>query len=225
MRTGRLQTTAAGMLFLLAANASAFTENFEGKEIPKGWQKGLGLWEVQNGVMRQSEMGRNRFLAYAVNDTAWKDYELTVKIRPISATNYAGVLVRVQKLGSGDAQWATGAFYYWLIGIGGNYSKIWEAPSGAAVEGNPGSTLIANKWNEVKVVAKGNSLSCYLNGKLEKEYADKSDAHPYGGIGLATYDAEAEFDDVEVKGPGIPGLAVEASGKVAVRWGELRAER
>lgn len=225
MRPRRFRSVLLATAFVLPITAAAFTEKFDAKDIPKGWEKGLGVWSVRDGVAHQSEMGPNRYLAYAINDSAWKDYELTAKIRPITAANYAGALVRVQKLGEGGVQWSSGGFYYWLIGIGGTYSKLWEAPSGVAVEGNNGSTLSANKWNDIKIVVKGNAISCYLNGKLEKEYVDKANAHPFGGVGLATYDAEVEFDDVEVTGSGIPGLAVDPAGKTALRWAELRRLR
>ena len=63
----------------------------------------------------------------------------------------------------------------------------------------------------------------YLNGKLQKEYTDQNDLLQWGGIGLATYDAESLFDNVKVIGKGGPGgLAVNFQDKLAVKWSKLK---
>lgn len=180
-------------------------------------------WKAEKDSYHQPDAGPvNVFACYAIDDKKWKDYTFEVQIKPISVSNYAGVLFRVKNAGAGGTSWATGDFLYWLIGIGGNYSKLWDAPAGAAVHDTAGDTLKSGEWNNVKVVAEGNDFIMSLNGKEQKRYTDKSGKHDFGGIGLATYNADAFFDNVKVEGPGIPGAAVESTGKLTITWAQIK---
>lgn len=63
----------------------------------------------------------------------------------------------------------------------------------------------------------------YLNGKLQKEYTDKDNLLEWGGIGLATYNAESLFDNMKVVGKGGPGgLVVNLQSKLTVKWSKLK---
>ena len=210
-----------------AFTAKAYEENFDSGKAD-GWEFVSGEWKVEDGMLTQFGMtGRNRAAAYAVGDEAWKDYTFEVKIKPISASNYAGVMFRVAKIDGGDGNTfnSNSQYYYWLIGIGGAYSKIWQAPTGSALEQTPGDTLRSGEWNEVKVEMYGQNVKLYLNGKLQKDFDfPKSAQIEFGGIALATYNASASFDDVKVEGPGIPGLSVSSKGKLTTLWAELKRE-
>jgi hypothetical protein len=213
---------------LLCLAGYGYEETFD--KGPDGWEAVKGTkWELKDGAYRQSNLQPNQFSFYAVDDRDWEDYVFEVQINPVSGNNYAGVLWRVQAAGAGNTSWATGKFYYWLIGVenfGGSYSKIWEAPSGQAVDEKPGTErLVKGEWNDVRVEVKGNTFKMYLNGSLQKEYTDKDGLLEWGGVGLSTYEAEALFDNVKVAGKGIPGgLAVDSAGKLAVRWGALKRQ-
>ena len=202
----------------------AYEENFD-KGKAEGWKDTSAgkSWVTEEGAYHQPDAAPvNVFAFYAINDSKWKDYTFEVQIRPITASNYAGVLFRVKAAGAGGTSWATGDFLYWLIGIGGNYSKVWDAPSGKAVDETPGDTLKPGEWNDVKVVAKAKEFVMYLNGKEQKKYTDESGKHDFGGIGLATYNADAFFDNVKAEGPGLPGMAVNLTGKLTITWGGLK---
>lgn len=208
--------------------AYSYEETFE--KTPKGWNPVKGTkWNVKDAAYRQSNITRNQYSFYAVNDRDWQDYVFEVQINPVSSNNYAGVLWRVQVAGDGGAAWTSGKFYYWLIGInghGGNYSKIWEANdgAGAAVDENPGTEILKKgEWNDIRLEVNGDTFKMYLNGKLQKEYTDKDNLLQWGGVGLATYDAESLFDNVKVVGKGGPGgLAVNLQDKLTAKWGRLK---
>ena len=163
-----------------------------------------------------------------MGDETWKDYTLEAKIMPLN-TPYAGVIFRVMETGPGGNApgWSQGHFISWLVGTGSGkgYSKVWKAMLGpeAMIEGTDGDLLELNEWSEIKVVLEGDSIQCYLNGDLQKEFNDPPDAILTGGIGLMTY-GDTLFDDVIVTGPGIPGSAVDAKEKLAVTWGYVRSE-
>jgi len=229
---GYLILFSAILMISSAFTAKAYEENFDDGKA-EGWQFVSGEWKIEDGALTQFEIAgkgggeaRNRAAAYAVGDKSWKDYTFEVKIKPISAGNYAGVMFRVAKIsggGDGNTFNAASQYYYWLIGIGGTYSKIWQAPLGAALEQTPGDTLKSGEWNDVKVEMYGQNVKLYLNGKLQKDFNfPKSAQIEFGGIALATYNASASFDEVKVEGPGIPGLSVSSKGKLTVLWGKLK---
>lgn len=207
----------------------AFVENFDDGKADK-WQEVSGEWSVEKGEYVQAEEtgkgggeARNRASGYAVGNKDWKDYTFSVKIRPISPNNYAGVMFRVSALDpgtDGNTFNNKSTYYYWLIGIGGNYSKIWQAPALRALEETPGDTLKPNTWNEVKVEMKGQNAKLYLNGKLQKDFDfPESVRIEHGGIALATYNASASFDDVRVEGV---GLSVSKLNKMTGLWGYIK---
>ena len=208
--------------------AHGYEETFE--KNPKDWNPVKGTkWDIKDGAYHQSNIARNQYSFYAVDDHGWQDYVFEVQVNPVSPNNYAGVLWRVQEMGDGGKAWTSGKFYYWLIGInghGGNYSKIWEANggAGAAVDQNAGTEILKKgKWNDIRLEVNRDTFKMYLNGKLQKEYTDQSDLLQWGGIGLATYDAESLFDNVKVIGKGGPGgLAVNSQDKLAVKWSKLK---
>lgn len=213
--------------------AGVFREDFDDGKA-NDWIVASGSWKAEKGEYVQEEIvgkqggeARNRASAYAVGDKAWKDYTFEVKIKPISASNYAGVMFRVSSIdgGADGNTFGRSTYYYWLIGVGGTYSKIWQSPSGKALEENPGQTLAAGKWNEVKMEMKGQNVKLYLNGKKEKDFDFPKEFHiSHGGIALATYNASAAFDEVRVEGEGI-GLAVDSKEKLPITWGKIKAGR
>ncbi len=207
---------------IFAYSTWAYEENFDAGAAV-GWEDtSVGqTWVVEDDTYHQPDAGPvNVFACYAINDEEWKDYTFEVQIKPTGS--YAGVLLRVKDGGAGDTSWGTGHFLYWLIGVGGDYSRIWDAPANSCMDDAAGDTLNSGEWNDVKVVIEGNKFTMYLNGKEQKEYIDDSGEHDFGGIGLAAYIADVFFDNIIVEGPGIPGMSVESAGKLAITWGGLK---
>ena len=210
----------------------AFVENFDDGKADK-WEAISGDWKADGGEYVQSEVfdkaggdAFNRASGYAVGNKDWTDYTFEVKIKPISSNNYAGVMFRVAALdfgANGNTFNNKSEYYYWLIGISGNYSKIWQAPACKALEETPGDTLKPNSWNKVKVEMKGQDAKLYLNDKLQKDFKFPADVQlESGGIALTTYNASASFDDVRVEGV---GLAVAPKDKLATTWGKSKNRR
>ena len=81
----------------------AYDENFDtGKA--EGWVDASAAksWKVEKDSYHQPDAGPvNVFAGYAIDDKQWKDYTFEVQIKPISASNYAGVLFRVKDAGAG----------------------------------------------------------------------------------------------------------------------------
>ncbi|MCE2415843.1 hypothetical protein J4G07_17820 [Candidatus Poribacteria bacterium] len=45
-----------------------------------------------------------------------------------------------------------------------------------------------------------------------------------GRIGFITYEANVHYDNLVIDGEDIPAFAVDPNGKVATRWGQLKAD-
>lgn len=146
-------------------------------------------WSVREGVVRQITRDPNVFL---VSKSEWGDFELTVKVRPITCQN-AGIFVR-----SADPSRPDGGLY-WLVGVEGvtGENKTW----GLVRDDGPGPLLKAQEWNELKVRMKGNTATLTINGQVHRQLELPEDAPSEGYLGLATYGGEAEFDDVTVTDP------------------------
>lgn len=157
---------------------SAFVEDFNDGKADK-WDAVSGDWKVENSEYIQVEVNakgggeaRNRASGYAIGDKNWVDYTFEVKINPVSSNNYAGIMLRVGALdpgGDGNTFNNKSQYYYWLIGIGGNYSKIWQAPALKALEESPGDTLKPNKWGmKLRLRSKDRMLSYILMESYKK---------------------------------------------------------
>lgn len=209
----------------------AYMENFDDGAANE-WEEVSGDWKIDDGQYAQLEAqaqgggeARNRAAAYAVGNESWTDYTFEVKINPISTSNYAGVMFRVGALDGGpdgNTFRDTSEYYYWLIGIGGNYSKIWQAPACIALEETPGKTLIPGEWNQARVEMYDQNVKLFLDGEEQKDFDFPENVQiESGGVALATYNASIIFDDVKVEGP---GLAVHHRRKLAATWAEIRLQ-
>ena len=172
-RTLLIWTLLCISIALISAHSSwSYEENFDAGKA-EDWEdiSDGKTWVIEDDTYFQPDKAPvNVFTFYAINDENWKDYTFEVQIKPTGS--YAGVLFRVKDAGPGGVSWTDGDFLYWLIGVGGDYSKIWDAPAGAAIDEAPGDTLNSGEWNDVKVVAQGNTFTLYLNGEEQKELVE-----------------------------------------------------
>lgn len=67
----------------------------------------------------------------------------------------------------------------------------------------------------------GQTLRTYIDGALMVEQEDKT--YDKGRPGLGGRDSTVFYEYVEINGVGIPPTAVEAPGKLAVTWGNLKS--
>jgi len=119
------------------------------------WQVQSGRWSVKDGVYRQGS--RRNGLSY-VGDESWTDYTLTLKARKLSGGE--GFLIAFGRQGRSK--------YWWNLGGWGNRQHAIEfnqSMVGRPVRGN----IETNRWYDIKVELKGQSIRCSLDGKLVHE--------------------------------------------------------
>jgi alpha-L-arabinofuranosidase len=131
-----------------------FTSSFSADA--SGWS-GRDTWKVADGVYQQTDDKANGWSS--AGDTAWTDYTLTLKVRKTGGTD--GPVITVLDDGKGSwAQWHLGGWGNTQHGILTHYAE-----QDQQLDRVPG-TLENGKWYDVKIVAKGAHIDCYLDGNL-----------------------------------------------------------
>jgi len=107
---------------------------------------------VQNGALQ--ETAQKEFVRALAGDKTWTDYTLTLQARKLAGAE--GFLILFHINDDDDRIW-------WNLGGWGNTQDAVEW--GGTLDGQPES-IETGKWYDLKVEVKGQSVSCYLDGKL-----------------------------------------------------------
>ncbi|MCW1913402.1 DUF1080 domain-containing protein [Luteolibacter sp. GHJ8] len=184
------------------------TKLFNGKDL-SGWEGNTKLWSVRDGAITgktsdsgETKIAHNTFLVW--KDGTVGDFELTFKYR-IEKGN-SGVQYRSKKLEDGaagpivsgyQADFEAGTTYSGILyeerGRGilaerGQKTEIGadSKPKATGTVGDSKEIQAAIKhedWNDYKIVAKGNHVQHFINGKQTVDVTDKDEAHaPKEGI-------------------------------------------
>jgi len=177
---------------------------FNGKDLT-GWDGDPRLWSVKDGAIRgettpQKKAKGNTFLVWTQGNT--KDFELRVSFR-CNATNNSGIQYRSKR--DDKNKWrvrgyqheirnqnklpSVSGFIYDEGGLAGGRGRTCmvgeKAVCGADKKKKVIDTLITaeeyeklfrlNEWNDVIIIAKGNHIQHYMNGRLVLDFTDN---HP-----------------------------------------------
>jgi alpha-L-arabinofuranosidase len=118
-----------------------------------GWKWLGGDWKVQDGALRQTARTEN--IRALIGDKTWTDYTYTLKARKLGGAEGFLILFRVQD--ENEKAW-------WNIGGWGNQRHAIEL-GGVISEGVTGQ-IETGRWYDIRIELKGNSVKCYLDGKL-----------------------------------------------------------
>ena len=205
---------------------------FNGKDLT-GWDGDPRLWSIKDGAIHGETTAENRangntFLIW--KDGTTKNFELRLSFRCTTANN-SGIQYRSKHITPGRNSWvvrgyqheirnqnklpSVAGFIYEEGGRRGRMCLVGER----AVWGEDGKKQITGSlidaeayeklfklddWNDVAIIAQGNRLQHYLNGRL---ILDCTDAHPElaeseGVLALQLHAGSpmwAEFKDVRIK--------------------------
>jgi hypothetical protein len=209
-----LRTLAAALLLAAPALAQDVTPLFNGKDL-SGWTPVLDdksadpakTWTVADGVLRCT----GQPVGYIVTkDDDFHDYVLTLEWRwPADAKGgNNGVLVHTTK---------PGALGIWPRSIevqlaSGNAGDFWVIPEDVTVkipdqkdrqQGrrhlnlNDDAEKPFGEWNTMQIIAKGDTLTIKVNGKLVNEATDCSETK--GAIALQSEGAPIEFRNIQIR--------------------------
>ncbi|GAA2846318.1 hypothetical protein Acy02nite_48220 [Actinoplanes cyaneus] len=173
-----------------ASSGAAFADDFEDGDTA-GWSRSGGAWSVATDgsrVLKQAKTGATAAREFA-GDTGWTDYSVQAKVQRLSvaAGGFAGIVARATSSTS----------FYRLALTGANRVQLQSVKSGAVtVLDEAAVTVSAGASYTLGLKLTGNTLSGSVNGAAVVE--GTGSAFAKGRIGLQTYDATAEFDDVVV---------------------------
>jgi len=212
-------------MLVFSALAVAWFDDFNDGNYD-GWKVksvGGGAWEVNKDDELYFDGGGDSVI-YA-GDPNWTDYTFEADVKLLVLMDYAGgIRARIDpNTGTAYSIWVyPNAKVLKLIDFFGWSSN---APGWAEI-GNP----IQPKWemppvkefHKLKIVLKGKRIEAYWDDKFM--CAADSDKYKKGCIGINGYDQPIIWDNVNVYGPGIPGLGVaEAKSKLATTWGRIKS--
>jgi hypothetical protein len=202
--TSAMESRAADDSLTAPAESADMKSLFNGEDL-EGWSGDPRLWSVKEGAIRgettpDNAAQGNTFIIW--QDGVLKDFELRLSFR-CSATNNSGIQYRSKHITEGNARnkWVVRGYQHeirnekslpnvagFIYDEGGRRGRIclvgekavW-GPDGKQVTG----TLIdaagfsklfhLDDWNDVVIVAKGNHIQHYLNGRLILDFTDN---HP-----------------------------------------------
>ena len=192
-------TIAIGLAVGLAGSAQAATllsDDFEDGN-SSGWTTNGGSWSVATDgsrVFRQS--GTSSDARALTGSTSWTDYSVQarVKVTAFNGTDrFAAVLARVQGSTS----------YYYLTLRSSNRIELKRLVSGSStVLDSAPLSVTTGTYYTLKLEVAGTTLRGSVNGVLLTEATDTR--WTAGRIGVATFNASANFDDVLVASAGGP---------------------
>jgi len=147
-----------------------------------GWQIHSGQWQVKQGALQQT--GRGTDLRAVAGDTRWSDYTYTLKARKLGGAE--GFLIMFQVRDQNNWLW-------WNLGGWGNVRHAIErcqngAKSilGPAVPGR----IETGRWYDIRIELHGETIRCYLDGRLIHDVSHQPTQPMYAVAGLAQRSGE-----------------------------------
>ncbi|MCX6343751.1 MAG: carbohydrate binding domain-containing protein [Armatimonadetes bacterium] len=164
-----------------------YQSNFAGGT--SGWTVDGGTWGVVSGNLQQTSTAADcRDVYYA---PSWTDYTLTLRARKISGDEGFLIMFRVKDHNN---------FYWWNIGGWGNArTTVERCVSGGKADACSSTSDIVTTgvWYNIKIVAQGSHIQCYLKLESESNYRlihDFTDNATYPGFDAVTTHEDATGD-------------------------------
>jgi len=197
-----------GILFLaggLVAQEGKRTWNFDSDgpgAIARGFKGETGDWKViadqtapsqPNALAQSAKNSGSTFNLTLVDGTAYKDLELSVKMKALAGKEDQG----------GGLVWrAKDAKNYYVVRynpLEDNY-RFYKVEKGKRIELQSADIKLGQGWHTLTVSMKGDRIECLLDGKKLIEAKDSTFGEA-GKIGLWTKaDAQSHFDVLTVSG-------------------------
>ncbi|GAB3932533.1 hypothetical protein GCM10027614_01890 [Micromonospora vulcania] len=167
-----------------------FTDDFEDGNAT-GWTASGGSWSVATDgsrVYRQS--GTSSDARSLAGTASWTDYSVQATVKPTAfngSNRFVALLARAQSSTS----------YYYLALRSNNTVELKRLTGGSSTTLDSATTTVTvGTAYTLRIDVAGSSLKGYVNGTLLTEATDSQFAS--GRIGVATFNASANFDNVQV---------------------------
>jgi alpha-N-arabinofuranosidase len=165
-----------------------------------------GEWRIEDGAIVQAGRATNqRFL---LGDSAWSDYELTLRAKKTGGAE--GFLILFRAKGEDEFYWCN------LGGWGNERHQIERGLADGRRWGGVGpsvrGSIETGRWYSIKVRCDGRRFRVWLDDALLIDFTDDERALLTGRVGVGTWGTTAEFRDLQV---------IELEGKDGLRGKKL----
>jgi alpha-L-arabinofuranosidase len=186
------------------------------------WKLGAGTWAAQDGVLRQTSEATD--CRATAGDPNWTDYTYTLKARKIAGAEGFLFLFHAQDAAN---------YVWWNVGGWGNTrTGLERSRDGVKTELGRSApvTVETGRWYDVRIEVKGQSIRCFLDGKLvttavdsptagaEPIYATASRDNKNGDVILKVVNVAADPQPMQIDLQGARNVA--ANGTAQVLTGE-----
>ncbi len=223
---------AEDLLLTAPPESGEMTQLFNGTDL-EGWDGDARLWSVKDGVIHgettpENAAQGNTFLIWK---DSFDDFELRLSFR-CNATNNSGIMYRSERVAEGvKNDWVLKGYQYegrneedfpnvpgFIYDERGDRGRIcvvgevaqWNEDGKKVLRDDLMSQaafkdlMKIDEWNDVVIIAKGNHIQHYLNGKLLLDFTDN---HPKktrldGVVGVQLHAGKpmwAEFKDIRIR--------------------------
>ena len=212
------------LMFIFSANAWSLFYDFESKEQLDDWEVIQGTWSIINGELdgkgpQAGQPGVMIVLANHIWQDEWKDYTVEFKAKILEDTEDAGIVFRWQKAEPNDRRYYLYRIDNWPRGFNQKQAEGWVADN---MQGQEKIEIEPDTWYKFRLEVVGNKFNCYLDDKLIFKLSDSKDTYSWGRVGFRMWNSHARYDNLDIRGPGIPGAAVSPNGKIAYTWGQIK---
>jgi hypothetical protein len=189
-----------GTVATAGAGSSLFFDDFE-SGASKWAQSPAGTdWAIASdgsSVFKESTLtGKELMAAASAGPFSDMVVEARVKVLQFSGQStgyYAAICARFK-----DAD----NFFYLALSSDGKLSIRQKfAASNTRLSTPVDSGIVVNTWYTLRLSAIGNVLTAFVNDTQKATFTVSSNPIASGGVGLATYNAVVEYDDVRVSAP------------------------
>ncbi|MCA9121768.1 MAG: DUF1080 domain-containing protein [Planctomycetaceae bacterium] len=209
------------------------TSIFNGKDL-SGWNGDPRLWSVKDGAIHgettaENAANGNTFIIW--QDGATKDFELRLSFR-CNATNNSGIQYRSKHISEGNVRnkWVVRGYQHeirnenklpnvsgfiydeggkrgriCLVGEKATWGEEGKKVTGSLIDADSYQKLFKlDDWNDVVIIAKGNHIQHYTNGRLVLDFTDSAPefALTEGILALQLHAGKpmwVEFKDIRIK--------------------------
>ncbi|MFN8416743.1 MAG: family 43 glycosylhydrolase [Cytophagaceae bacterium] len=182
--------------FNAAANITEINEAFN-NSFSGAWNYSDGNWSVQNNQAVLSGWGKR-----AIGNAGWMDYCVETSIQCPSTGN-AGLIFRVQNpangLANNDSRLGTDFYQGYYVGVQPGGVQLGKQNYNWSELHFQNQSLQAGRWYTLKVVAKGNLISVYLENLIIPLF-QYTDDNPIlsGKAGYRGFNTQVAFDNFKI---------------------------
>jgi len=167
-----------------------------------GWVNYSGSFMVKNGEYIATTVEGGAGSKSVISSTSYSDFTYDVKVKVTTDGGDGGIIFRASKLSFGADEYNG---YYAGIGRSG-YLVLGKANGSWHQLKSINLPITSGQFYQLRVVAKGSSIKVYLEDMVTPKIAITDTEFASGCIGVRSYSANTNWDDISVKSNVVNGV-------------------